>query len=100
MCPTVCLILTTFVTNSQLLGEIVTGRQIFLISRLTLDAYSLQACCCEDVSFISDCISTLAKLPKNYNPDVTPDPERWLPRKERSYYRGKRKDKKKDIGMN
>jgi len=73
---------------------------IFLISRLTLDAYSLQACCCEDVSFISDCISTLAKLPKNYNPDVTPDPERWLPRKERSYYRGKRKDKKKDIGMN
>ncbi|KAL4231087.1 Signal recognition particle core component [Mactra antiquata] len=38
------------------------------------------------------------KLPKNYNPDVTPDPERWLPKKERSYYRGKRKDKKKDIG--
>ncbi|XP_052225260.1 signal recognition particle subunit SRP72-like isoform X2 [Dreissena polymorpha] len=38
------------------------------------------------------------KLPKNYNPDVTPDPERWLPRRERSYYRGKRKDKKKDIG--
>ncbi|WAR22360.1 SRP72-like protein [Mya arenaria] len=38
------------------------------------------------------------KLPKNYNPDVAPDPERWLPRKERSYYRGKRKDKKKDIG--
>ncbi|KAH3785075.1 hypothetical protein DPMN_163158 [Dreissena polymorpha] len=41
----------------------------------------------------------LAKLPKNYNPDVTPDPERWLPRRERSYYRGKRKDKKKDIGV-
>lgn len=40
----------------------------------------------------------VAKLPKNYNPDVTPDPERWLPKKERSYYRGKRKDKKKDIG--
>ncbi|XP_045189095.2 signal recognition particle subunit SRP72-like [Mercenaria mercenaria] len=38
------------------------------------------------------------KLPKSYNPDVIPDPERWLPRKERSYYRGKRKDKKKDIG--
>ena len=27
-----------------------------------------------------------------------PDPERWLPRRERSYYRGKRKDKRKDIG--
>jgi signal recognition particle subunit SRP72 len=42
--------------------------------------------------------SFTAKLPKNYSPDVTPDPERWLPRKERSYYRGKRKDKKKEIG--
>ena len=40
-----------------------------------------------------------AKLPKNYDPDVIPDPERWLPRRERSYYRGKRKDKKRDIGM-
>ena len=39
-----------------------------------------------------------AKLPKNYDPDVIPDPERWLPRRERSYYRGKRKDKKRDIG--
>ena len=40
----------------------------------------------------------LAKLPKNYDPDVIPDAERWLPRRERSYYRGKRKDKKRDIG--
>ena len=24
------------------------------------------------------------KLPKNYNPDVDPDPERWLPKKERT----------------
>ncbi|KAJ8317050.1 hypothetical protein KUTeg_004954 [Tegillarca granosa] len=38
------------------------------------------------------------KLPKNYNPDAVLDPERWIPRRERSYYRGKRKDKKKDIG--
>ncbi|KAK3582757.1 hypothetical protein CHS0354_015281 [Potamilus streckersoni] len=38
------------------------------------------------------------KLPKNYEPGSTPDPERWLPKRERSYYRGKRKDKKKDIG--
>lgn len=38
------------------------------------------------------------KLPKIYDPNVTPDPERWLPRKERSYYRGKRKDKNKNIG--
>ncbi|XP_033757773.1 signal recognition particle subunit SRP72-like [Pecten maximus] len=36
------------------------------------------------------------KLPKNL--DAEQDSERWLPRRERSYYRGKRKDKKKDIG--
>ncbi|XP_064465558.1 signal recognition particle subunit SRP72-like isoform X2 [Ornithodoros turicata] len=33
------------------------------------------------------------KLPKNYNPDVDPDPERWLPRWERSTYK-KRKDRR------
>lgn len=38
------------------------------------------------------------KMPKN--PDAELDPERWLPRKERSYYRGKRRDKRKDIGKN
>eukprot|EP01102_Stenamoeba_stenopodia_P000056 TRINITY_DN1002_c0_g1_i1.p1 TRINITY_DN1002_c0_g1~~TRINITY_DN1002_c0_g1_i1.p1 ORF type:complete len:688 (+),score=239.82 TRINITY_DN1002_c0_g1_i1:42-2066(+) len=27
------------------------------------------------------------KLPKNYDPNVKPDPERWLPRHERSYYK-------------
>ena len=36
------------------------------------------------------------KLPKNYDPKVTPDPERWLPMRERSYYRGRKKGKKKD----
>ncbi|XP_063313353.1 signal recognition particle subunit SRP72 [Pelobates fuscus] len=36
------------------------------------------------------------KLPKNYDPKVTPDAERWLPMRERSYYRGKKKGKKKD----
>ena len=40
----------------------------------------------------------IAILPKNYDPKVDPDPERWIPRRERSYYRGKRKDKRKDIG--
>merc|ERR1712203_64375 len=42
------------------------------------------------------------KLPKNYNPDVDPDPERWLPKKERTGlkympggYRKPRKDKRK-----
>ncbi|KAK3095763.1 hypothetical protein FSP39_018742 [Pinctada imbricata] len=35
------------------------------------------------------------KMPKN--PDAELDPERWLPRRERSYYRGKRRDKRKDI---
>ncbi|XP_064630339.1 signal recognition particle subunit SRP72-like [Lineus longissimus] len=36
------------------------------------------------------------KLPKNLDGET--DPERWLPKRERSYYRGKRKDKRKDIG--
>ncbi|KFU99110.1 Signal recognition particle subunit SRP72, partial [Tauraco erythrolophus] len=36
------------------------------------------------------------KLPKNYDPKATPDPERWLPMRERSYYRGRKKGKKKD----
>lgn len=33
------------------------------------------------------------KLPKNYDPSVDPDPERWLPRRERSTYK-KKKDKR------
>ncbi|KAI0231458.1 Signal recognition particle subunit SRP72 [Lamellibrachia satsuma] len=37
-------------------------------------------------------------LPKSYDPEVTPDPERWLKRQERSYFRGKRRDKRKEIG--
>jgi hypothetical protein len=36
------------------------------------------------------------KLPKNLDAEI--DPERWVPRRERSYYRGKKKDKRKDIG--
>merc|ERR1712025_365064 len=42
------------------------------------------------------------KLPKNYNPNVDPDPERWVPRRERQGlkympggYRKPRKDKRK-----
>ncbi|XP_078392344.1 signal recognition particle subunit SRP72 [Cetorhinus maximus] len=37
------------------------------------------------------------KLPKNYDPKVPPDPERWLPMRERSYYRGRKKGKKKEL---
>jgi len=44
------------------------------------------------------CILFVAKLPKNCDPNSTPDPERWLPLRERSYYRGKRKSKKRDAG--
>ncbi|RXM27185.1 Signal recognition particle subunit SRP72 [Acipenser ruthenus] len=36
------------------------------------------------------------KLPKNCDAKATPDPERWLPIRERSYYRGKKKGKKKE----
>ncbi|KAK9696615.1 Signal recognition particle subunit SRP72 [Basidiobolus ranarum] len=32
-------------------------------------------------------------LPKNYDPSVTPDPERWLPKRERAAYRPKGKKK-------
>lgn len=38
-----------------------------------------------------------SRLPKDYDPSKTPDPERWLPMKDRSYYRppkGKKKGKK------
>ena len=40
----------------------------------------------------------VAKLPKHCDPNSSPDPERWLPLRERSYYRGKRKGKKRDAG--
>ncbi|KAK0075073.1 hypothetical protein PV325_007424 [Microctonus aethiopoides] len=39
------------------------------------------------------------KLPKNYNPDVVPDPERWLPRHERSGFRKKRDRRNRDTAM-
>lgn len=35
-------------------------------------------------------------LPKNFDPTATIDPERWLPLRERSYYRGRRNNKKKN----
>jgi signal recognition particle subunit SRP72 len=44
------------------------------------------------------------KLPKRYDPKVTPDPERWLPRRERSTYRPKKqrdrryRDARPDVG--
>ncbi|XP_038065428.1 signal recognition particle subunit SRP72-like [Patiria miniata] len=37
-------------------------------------------------------------LPANCDPSVTPDPERWLPMRERTSYKGKRKTKKGAIG--
>lgn len=33
-------------------------------------------------------------LPKDYDPEKTPDPERWIPKRERSTYRVKGKNKK------
>jgi signal recognition particle subunit SRP72 len=38
------------------------------------------------------------KLPKNYNPAIPLDQERWIPLRERSYYKGKRNKKKNTIG--
>lgn len=38
------------------------------------------------------------KLPKNYNAEVQPDPERWLPKYERSNYRRTKRDRRnKDV---
>lgn len=34
------------------------------------------------------------KLPKNYDANVAPDPERWLPKRDRSTWKPKKKDKK------
>ncbi|KAJ8670497.1 hypothetical protein QAD02_001756 [Eretmocerus hayati] len=39
------------------------------------------------------------KLPKNYDPNVQPDPERWLPKHERSGYRKKRDRRNRDAAM-
>ncbi|XP_014226163.1 signal recognition particle subunit SRP72 [Trichogramma pretiosum] len=39
------------------------------------------------------------KLPKNYDPNVAPDPERWLPRHERSGFRKKRDRRNRDAAM-
>lgn len=38
------------------------------------------------------------KLPKNYDPNCDPDPERWLPRHERSQFRKKKDRRNKDVG--
>merc|ERR1719232_1363729 len=35
------------------------------------------------------------KMPKNYNPNVDPDPERWIPKRERTGYRRTRKERRK-----
>ena len=38
------------------------------------------------------------KLPKNYDPNRPLDLERWLPLRERSYYKGRRNKKKNTVG--
>lgn len=39
------------------------------------------------------------KLPKHYDPNIPPDPERWLPRHERSGFRKKRDRRNRDVAM-
>lgn len=39
------------------------------------------------------------KLPKNYDANSQPDPERWLPRHERSGFRKKRDRRNRDAAM-
>lgn len=38
------------------------------------------------------------KLPKNFDPNATPDPERWLPRHERAGFRKKKDRRNKEVG--
>ena len=38
-------------------------------------------------------------MPKKYDPSSRPDPERWLPLRERSYYRGKRGKRGKQLAI-
>ncbi|XP_050420854.1 signal recognition particle subunit SRP72 [Adelges cooleyi] len=38
-------------------------------------------------------------LPKNFNPEIPPNPERWLPRHERTGYRKKKDRRNKDTGI-
>lgn len=37
------------------------------------------------------------KLPKNYDPKIVPDPERWLPKYERTGFRKKRDRRVKEV---
>lgn len=37
------------------------------------------------------------RLPQNYNLEVTPDPERWLPRRQRTAYRPRRRARRHDV---
>ena len=39
-----------------------------------------------------------AKVPANAEPGSVPDPERWLPLRERSTYKGRRRRNKRDVG--
>lgn len=36
------------------------------------------------------------RLPKHHDPNVKPDPERWLPRRDRSTYRPKKRERRFD----
>ncbi|XP_073977093.1 signal recognition particle 72 [Rhodnius prolixus] len=38
------------------------------------------------------------RLPKNYDPNVDPDPERWLPKRERSTFKKKKDRRNKEVG--
>lgn len=38
-------------------------------------------------------------LPKSFNPEVAPNPERWLPRHERTGYRKKKDRRSKETGI-
>ncbi|KAH3903471.1 uncharacterized protein SCODWIG_01270 [Saccharomycodes ludwigii] len=46
---------------------------------------------------ISYMLKKSKRLPKNYDPNVKPDPERWLPLRDRSSYKPSKKEKKLGI---
>lgn len=71
------------------------SKSLFILSSCYV--FELQwASRCEPLSIILAFSLPSGKLPKNCDPKATPDQERWLPMRERTYYRGKKKGKKKE----
>jgi len=84
--------------STQKLSDFLTSLCIEKAIVCTLSSKRVVAVWWRNVLVITSSFLFAVKLPKNCDPTSTPDTERWLPLRERSYYRGKRKNKKRDAG--